>query len=322
MKSANANISREQRLIRLIKEITSESLIGDDCAVLPGERLISSDMLVEGKHFLLPQMDFGDLGWKSIAVNLSDIAAMAGIPEFVVVNIAMPAKLSDEEFSRLYQSMADCASAYETRIVGGDLTASDRLVISVTVMGKPAASGAFMRSGARAGHVLAVTGDFGASALGLEQILQGCKADASLSHPLKRHLRPEPRLKEAGDLAELCGGCEAALMDASDGLADAVLQIAEASGAGFEIEADLIPVHEETRRIAHELNKDPLEFALYGGEDYELVACVSPDVWSALETRGTFTRIGVAVESPDVLIDTKKETLILDRLKTFQHWSA
>ncbi|MBX9722456.1 MAG: hypothetical protein K2X81_13745, partial [Candidatus Obscuribacterales bacterium] len=102
MTTSKQNLIREQRLLQLIKQITAENLIGDDCAVLPDSRLISSDMLVEGKHFLLPQMNLADLGWKSMAVNLSDIAAMAGKPEFALVNIALPAKLNDEDFNTLY----------------------------------------------------------------------------------------------------------------------------------------------------------------------------------------------------------------------------
>ncbi|HNB24827.1 MAG TPA: AIR synthase related protein, partial [Candidatus Melainabacteria bacterium] len=108
-------MGREDKLIKLIKSLTGEELIGDDCAVLPSGMLVSSDMLVQGKHFLLPQMNLNDLGWKALAVNLSDIAAMGAQSEFAVVNIAFPTSMSDNEFEHLYKGIIDCAKTYNCR---------------------------------------------------------------------------------------------------------------------------------------------------------------------------------------------------------------
>lgn len=365
------NLTREQRLIELIKQITAENLIGDDCAILPGLRLVSSDMLVEGKHFLLPQIALADLGWKAMAVNLSDIAAMAGIPEFALVNLAFPDSLSDEDFRQLYASLQECACKYGTRIVGGDLTGSDKLVISITVLGR--ASGENLqtsasplilkRSGARVGQLVIATGDFGASALGLELILRSpakgenppaaSKGDGiaeaehldlrskseSLqayaledncesqwrSYPRLRHCRPQPRLYEAQQILESCGTESAALMDTSDGLADALLQIARASSVAIEIDESKIPIHESVISGAQEFGLNPLDLALYGGEDYELLACVSEKSWNKLRQlqNPVFKVIGRVIAGAGVNLLTKggSERVEIEAGKTYQHWS-
>lgn len=316
------NLTREQRLIELVKQISKEELIGDDCAVVPGKGLLSSDMLVEGQHFLLPQMNLGDLGWKSMAVNLSDIAAMAGKAEYALVNIALPASLSEEDFIRLYTSINECGSKYGARIIGGDLTASKALVISITVMGSPHPSGAIMRSGAHENNLVLASGDFGASGLGLELILRGEKADSDACHPLRRHLRPEPRLKEAEELAEISSGCSSrSLMDTSDGLADALLQTAAASGVSIEIDARKIPIHDETKEIAARLNLDPVDLALYGGEDYELLACVPESVWERLSKKtNSFKLIGRVGKGNGVSMQTENGAVAIEAQRTFQHW--
>jgi len=311
-------LGREDKLIKLIKSLTGEELIGDDCAVLPSGMLVSSDMLVQGKHFLLPQMNLNDLGWKALAVNLSDIAAMGAQSEFAVVNIAFPTSMSDDEFEHLYKGIIDCAKTYNCRIVGGDLTGSDALVISITVFAsspqKP-----MLRSAAKAGYKVIVSGDFGASAMGLQLILQGQLADATASHVMMKHLRPKPRLLEAKELHTACMG-EGALMDASDGLADALLQIAEQSGVAIQVEASKIPVHKETVSAAELSGKIALRQALYGGEDYELVACIPSDALKVCEESG-FTCIGNVLEGSGVRVlypDGSEE--VLSRERIFQHW--
>jgi thiamine-monophosphate kinase len=231
----------------------------------------------------------------------------------------MPESISDEDFENLYRSMNECAQRYGCRIVGGDLTASPVLVVSITVMGTGAG---FLRSAARPGDIVIVTGDFGASALGLELILKGIPADAKESYVMKRHLRPEPRLTEGRILAGAALSQPLAMMDASDGLADALLQIAGLSGIAIEIDANKVPIHLETLELAVEMNLDSLELALYGGEDYELVACVSESDLSKLQKNGAaFKPIGRVLNGEGVsLLFNGKESIKLDYGKTFQHW--
>lgn len=311
--------TREQRLIDMIRALTGESGIGDDCALLPGGLIVTSDALVEGNHFSLDGMTLEDVGWKAIAVNLSDIAAMAGLPRYATVALGLPPDISDREVRRLYQSMADCASLYRTRIVGGDLTACPQLVVSVTVIGEKREGGCLTRCGARPGDVVAVTGDFGASAAGLWALASGRH---ELRTVIERHRRPLPRLAEAWWLLARAGA-RGALMDASDGLADALLQIAAASRAGMEIDLSLVPVAGETLAAAALASVEPLDWALYGGEDYELVASVPAPVWDLWSDsqENPFVKIGVVTDSEEIeILNGQALGSRLDLMRTFQHW--
>src|SRR5579885_3060320 len=149
-------LTSEQKLIEAIKSWVGESFIGDDCAVLPGRALVTSDSLVEGTHFSLSWTSLADLGWKAVAVNLSDIAAMAGRPRHLVVNLTMPPGFALRQCRELFLSMAGCARAYRSDIVGGDLTCGPLLVLSVTVLGEAHERGCLplWRAAGRCGHRL------------------------------------------------------------------------------------------------------------------------------------------------------------------------
>lgn len=315
------DLTTEQQWIETVKQLTDERLIiGDDCAILPDRWLITTDMLVEGNHFVLGKIGLVDIGWKAAAVNLSDVAAMAAVPTFAVVSLGLPSGFSHEEFKLLYSGIVECARAFGTRIVGGDLTRSDKLVISVAVIGRSEGTKAMIRGAARPGDYLIATGDFGASAAGLWLILSGTQG---YSYCRARHLRPHPRVEDALSLGRTTGG-EGALMDASDGLADAALQIARASQVAIEIDEEAIPVHEETAAVAELGGQSPFDLALYGGEDYELVAAVRPEHWLALEKQnGNFKKIGRIVEGRGAsLMRAGKTVARIEPEKTFQHWVA
>ncbi len=322
MNNQKQALTREHRLIEAIKAWTGERLIGDDCAVLPGQTLVTSDSLVQGTHFLLPGIALADLGWKAVAVNLSDIAAMAGRPRYLTCSLTIPEFLSERDVEEMFLSMVDCARTYRTRIIGGDLTAGDILVISITALGETHESGCLLRSTARQGDVIVVSGDFGASAAGLWLMQNDIPG---YPYCRQRHFRPTPRLENSWQLVEATGS-RAALMDASDGLADALVQIARASAVGMEIDASLVPVEKETLAVAQLSAKDPFELALYGGEDYELVATLSKSAWGKLQaSSGTaFRAIGqVTKASPGKVFVTGRGTdhnNELDLSRSFQHW--
>ncbi len=313
-----AELTTEQQWIEIIKDLTAEELIGDDCAILPDGSLVTADMLIEGNHFLLTKIALADLGWKSLAVNLSDVAAMAGTPQFATVSLGLPPQFSQVELRQLYAGMVDCAKEFQTRIVGGDLTRSERLVISISLIGVTGTTGAMLRKGATAGDAVVVTGDFGASAAGLWLILTD---SGEFSHCLKQHVRPTPRIKEAQSLARLTGG-RGALMDASDGLADALIQIARHSKVGMKIESNHIPIHDQTRQVALLSSQTAVDLALYGGEDYELVATAPQALLGELERLG-FRAIGHVTEGEEVFLCREGKTI--ERIaaeKTFQHWQG
>jgi thiamine-monophosphate kinase len=298
-------LTREQVLVKKIKEWTGSSYIGDDCAVLADGKLVSSDTLVEGTHFRLDFTNWRQLGWKSCAVNLSDIAAMAGRPRYLTVALTLPATCPDLEQSleQFYLGFTQCARAFGAEIVGGDLTVGPHFVVNVTAIGESHESGLLLRSGAQPGDVVVVTGTFGSSAAGLELLLQGCGASSlgGREELLLAHLEPQPRLAEALALVGLVGS-RGALMDASDGLADALWQIAEQSQVDIEVELEAIPRSTAMSSFAQASGVNPYQWALYGGEDYELVATISAGDWLKAQSLAgdsfPFKKIGVVLASP------------------------
>lgn len=318
----NHKVTREHRLIAKIKDWTRERLIGDDCAVLPGQTLVTADTLVEGTHFLIPGIAFEDLGWKAVAVNLSDIAAMAGRPRFAIVNLTLPSRVSDLEIEKLFGGMIDCARAYRCRIVGGDLTSGNDIIISITVIGEAHENGVALRSGGLPGDVVICTGDFGASAAGLWLMTAGVSGEHKYCS--KRHFRPLPRLCESWAFIRATAG-RGALMDASDGLADALVQISAASKVGMQIDESAIPIADDTRKVAADARINVVDWALYGGEDYELVGTIAPEQWELMQKspHNPFRRIGtVKNEHENVVLrksDGASQLIMIE--KTFQHWS-
>lgn len=317
-------LTSEQQLVEDIKQWAGNKHIGDDCAILPGGQLVTVDALVEGTHFITSEIGYENLGWKAAAVNLSDIAAMAGRPRHLVVSLTLPKDIDKSSVRELMVSLIECAKTYRANVVGGDLTVGPVLVVNVTVMGDVHEAGCLTRSGAKVGDVVVVTGDFGASAAGLS--LCGNK-DAQRKFPYvwQRHTKPSPRLCESWSLVRNTSG-RASLMDASDGLADALIQIARASQAqdsdlGIEVNQTDIPIHDQTKEVAKLAGVDPLEWAFYGGEDYELVATLPEEIWNQWKDNKPFKAIGKVVAVPGVFLNTGKTKIALDLQKSFQHWT-
>jgi len=321
MTAPRNELTSEQKLVEDIKEWSGNKHIGDDCAVLPGGQLVTVDALVEGTHFITKEIGYESLGWKAAAVNLSDIAAMGGRPRHVVVSLTLPESVKKSAVRQLMTALIGCCKAYRANVVGGDLTAGPVLVINVTVIGDVHEGGCLTRSGAQAGDVVVVTGDFGASRAGLALI--GNKAQQEkYSYVWQRHTKPKPRLCESWSLVRKTGS-RAALMDASDGLADALIQIARNSQVGIEINQKDIPIDKETLAVAKVAGADPLEWALYGGEDYELVGTLPESIWRNWQGQenNPFKAIGKVNSQKGVFLVTDGgQKIALDLKKSFQHW--
>jgi len=300
--------------------------VGDDAAALccpPGRLLLTTDMLVEGVHFRLGFGTPGQLGYKALAVNVSDIAAMGGTPWAAVVSLALPGTLAADTVAALYEGLDRAARRFGLAVVGGDTVASPGpVVINVALTGYADPEAVVTRRGARPGDLVYVTGSLGAAAAGLF-ILEtpGSWPAEAAAFVCRRFLEPEPHL-EGGRL--LAAGGATALCDNSDGLAQEMHDLGRASGVGCVIYPERLPVEEPVRIIAAAAGVDVWDWALTGGEDYGLVACVPPDRASALENSFReagipFTRVGeiTAGEFWTVWADGRRRPLVPAGFKHF-----
>lgn len=271
--------------------------LGDDAAVLapPAGKLVATvDRMVSGVHFSLAYMEPEELGHKALAINLSDIAAMAATPRYALVSLSLPVA-SEGIVEPLYIGMKRLAAAHAVDIVGGNFSRGTEIVIDVTLLGECASAPA-LRSGARPGDLVVTTGTLGASAAGLLALTRwGRAARDRHPEPVRAHLLPEPRLETARALAAT--GRLTALVDVSDGFAADLHHVAERSRVGFRIREDKLPLAAGTLRAAAELGADPVALALGGGEDYQLVATLRPEAMDRLPADTTIVGEVTAPES-------------------------
>lgn len=251
--------------------------IGDDAAVLDvgGPVVVTHDMLVDGVHFRGATTGLRDLGWKALAVNLSDLAAMGAEAVAAVVGLGLPpGALGPGDVDALYAGMDDLAAAAGVTVAGGDVTSCPALVLAVTAVGRALPGVApVRRSGARAGDVLCVTGALGAAAAGLRLLDDPALLPALAARDalVDAHRRPQPRL-EAGLRLAACGAT--AMLDLSDGLALDAGRMAAASGLRAEIDLAALPVAPGVAEVAAAAGVAPAELAATGGDDYELLVAL------------------------------------------------
>ena len=299
----------ERRLIEIIRRASGRGAgvrvgIGDDCAVLePGAGrcvLATTDLLVEDVHFRRRYATAADVGWKALAVNLSDIASMGGRPRWGLVALACPEGVTVEEAEAFYAGLLELARAHDVAVVGGDTSASPRgWIVNVTLLGE-AAPAFVLRSTAKPGDAIAVTGALGLAAAGLAVLERGTApagvAPAALEEVKAAHLRPRPRVQEGQWLA--AAGGVTAMIDLSDGLATDLGRICEESRVGAAVELARLPLNAAARAVAAAVGGDPLAWATGGGEDYELLVTCQPDAFVRLAdglaaaTGTTLTAIG------------------------------
>jgi thiamine-monophosphate kinase len=242
--------------------------IGDDAAAWQGDnniQLATTDTLVQGIHFDLDIINWEELGWKALAVNLSDIAAMGGIPKYALLSLALPGELEVEDISKFTNSMMHLAKEFGVAIIGGDVATAPNVVITLTIIGYSKGKTILKRSTASSGEQIAVTGYLGLSAAGLEIFKRKTISDPEIINILRRaHLQPLPRVKEGQILIEQ--GVKTAI-DISDGLVADLAHICESSEVNAKIKIEQVPVHPVV--TANFPNYQ--ELALCGGEDYELL---------------------------------------------------
>ena len=306
-------------LIALMRDTLGEpedesivSGIADDAAVyrIDDERVhvLTTDTLVEGVHFDRAFMPLEHLGFKALSVNVSDVVAMNATPRYATVSIGIPQNVSVEMVTTIYEGLKQACTAYDMHIVGGDTNASHGLSLSISVVGAADEDAIVYREGAQVGDKICVTGDIGASYAGLKVLLRNRERlqeqeddfEPTLdpySYVIRRHLAPPAQLKIIQEWAE-AGTQPHSLIDISDGLSAEVHHICEASDGGAQLYEPALPIDPETRNTATEFGEDVTVYALFGGEDYELVFTMPEDDLDAFDPQ-TYTVVGEVVAPED-----------------------
>lgn len=319
-----------------LKNQTSLKGIGDDAAVIDaGDHVmvVSTDMLVEGIHFDLGYTPLKHLGYKSIAVNVSDIAAMNARAEQVTVSVAISNRFSLEAIDELYAGINAACDSYNVDLVGGDTTSSlSGLIISITAIGRAKKSDIVYRNGAKPNDIICVTGDLGAAFLGL-QVLEREK-QVYLSDPdmqpglekyeymVSRFLKPEARTDIVFDLNEK-GIIPTSMIDVSDGLASELMHLSTQSGVGMRIYEDKIPIETfayETAAV--EFKIDPATCALNGGEDYELLFTIRQDDFEKVKNHQDIHLIGYVQEKKENVMVTKQSNIVPITAQGWNHFAS
>jgi len=242
--------------------------IGDDAAAWRGDDsivLATTDAMVEGVHFT-KGTPWWELGWKALAVNLSDIAAMGGVPGQALVNLSLPGATEVDDVAQLYRGVAELANQHKVAIVGGNITSAPVIMVAVTLIGRGREEGLLRRAAAAPGDLVAVTGYLGSAAAGLRMLNGGVKITPETATLLKKaHLQPQPRILEGQALVKQ--GVRAAI-DISDGLVADLGHVCAASKVGAMVRINAVPIHPQVREA---FGKDAVGMALTGGEDYELL---------------------------------------------------
>lgn len=283
---------KELDIIQLFKNIHTdrdmEIGIGDDCAVLKGSKpdydlLVTTDMLIEGTHFLRNQISASELANKALAVNLSDIAAMGGNPTYVFLSCGFPKDLSDQWITEFALEFKKKCEDYNVKLVGGDTNLSlNGIVVNITVQGEVKKENLKLRSTAKPSNLICVTGFVGDSKAGLQCLQNNLKIDSSLQKALiEKHFVVHPQIKPGQLLGQQSS--VTAMMDVSDGLFSDVLKLVTASNVSAKIQVEQLPISEELDQFCKQTNRDPMQMAVLGGEDYVLLCCIQKDYFLQMQ---------------------------------------
>jgi thiamine-monophosphate kinase len=320
-----------------LQNVSSLKGIGDDAAVIDrGDdycMLVSTDMLIEGIHFDLAYTPIHHLGYKAVAVNVSDIAAMNGKAEQITVSIALSNRFSVEAVDSLYQGIKAACENYKVDLVGGDTTSSTSgLILSITAIGKAKKNEVAYRNGAKRNDIICVTGDLGAAFMGLQVLAR--EKEVYLTNPemqpsldkyeylVGRQLKPEARTDIVFDLEE-AGVKPTSMIDVSDGLASELFHLSHRSQVGVRIYEDKVPIDNLAFDTAIEFKLDPITCALNGGEDYELLFTIDQADQEKIKKHPDIHMIGYVHERKDqnVMITKQGNTIPL-RAQGWDHFSG
>ena len=285
------------RITRKSKDKSVLVGIGDDAAVVEIKKdlqVLTTDCLVERDHFRKEWFSAKQIGMKATESNISDIAAMGAIPKYVLVSLALPKDLDVKFVEEMYQGMWDSCDKYKIDIIGGNMTRSNQIVISITMIGEADKRNLTLRSGAKPGDLIFVSGHLGNGKAGLRLFQENLKGFEKVRKP---YLEPKAQLDTALKIAPYINS----MIDVSDGLAPEIRHICDESKCGAIIYKDKIPIDDEVRDVAKALDEDEYDYALFGGEDFELVYTVSKD---NLDKVNGFL-VGAITENKEALLSFK-----------------
>ena len=321
----------EQGLLKILHQSCPSEIIGDDAAVIstsPTKKLVvTTDVLVENVHFGDRTTPPFAVGWRAAAANLSDLAAMGATPIGITVGLSLRGDLKVDWVEELYRGLKKCLDQYNTPILGGDICRSSVVTISITALGEVNSTQVITRSGAKCGDAILVTGLHGLSRAGLEILLHpelGKNLDEnSRQRLILAHQKPLPRLDVIKTIQKLEPKISIAGMDSSDGLADAIIQICQGSGVGAKIEEKAITLASEILKLVSP--QQALEWALFGGEDFELVLSLPFEFAEILikNLKSEAAIIGTITQEKEIKLISENESsskVLLNQKKSFQHF--
>lgn len=311
---------KELEFLEIIKNTLSKnSYIGDDCAWLKDLGIvITQDSLVEDIHFSSKFSTPYQLAYKAIIVNLSDVLASGAIPKYIMVSLSLPQNIGTDFVSEFYKACEDLSTEYDFEVIGGDITGSSKIFISICAIGLTEGRKISSRKNAKIGDYVITTGVHGSSAAGLFLLQNNI-----LQHPtlIKKHLMPNIPKAFSDEISTKINR-DYAMMDTSDGLIDALFKIAQASKILISIDFDKTPYDKKIEKIAKDANIDFKDWIFYGGEDYQLIACIDEENLDKLES--SYTIIGQVKEKKEnyfveVIYDNNVQK-ITNLEKTFNHF--
>ena len=305
---------KEHEFIKIINSALSDnSYLGDDCAYLEDFGLfVTHDTMVENVHFSLKYASAEQIGYKAVVTNLSDLASSLAKPLYVTVSLSLPVKTENAFVEELYQGINSACNEYGVKVVGGDITGSDKVVISICAIGKKQSDYFAKRFNAKVGDVIVVTGTHGSSAAGLKCLQQDIKDD----YLKLKHLKPKARFDAIDELLKYIN-IDIACMDTSDGLFDALKQISENSGVTSVVNFEDVPYDKQIEKF-----DNFKEMILTGGEDYELLFTVPEELFEKLD-KNLFVKIGKVknVQNFPVRIESKNlKTDEIIQLHVYDHF--
>lgn len=300
-------MSKEQQILKEIRKVipNSKKYLFDDCALIEKNLVITSDTIVQDIHFNLKNYKPKEIGWKALAVNLSDIASMGGEPLYAMVSLSLPKKIDLKFIKELYSGIQTCAKKYKTQIIGGNLTNAKEISITITLIGK--SKNPALRKNAKPGDLVFCTGTFGDAAAGY-LILKSNTGTCHGKHLLVKTLKmPIPQIEIGQKISKSCKS--PCMMDASDGLADCLIQISNQSNVKIIVDENKIPTSKDLKSVCKTIKKDPLMLSLYGGEDYQLVGTISKKDYKKIKYVKELKIIGEVVKGKSAFLKQKNSKL-------------